>query len=96
MTPNEFRAAEEKLMLASTSNTGGSASGVATGGMKRQRSVLDMMQMQSATNAAASACKAPDQDEANSTKSPSSPKTKGLKRNGSGTLDSFFSKKPKG
>ncbi|KAL9187384.1 hypothetical protein ACHAXT_001487 [Thalassiosira profunda] len=96
MTPDEFRGAEEKLMASRSNNTGGSASGVATGGMKRQRSVLDMMQMQSSTNKAGSASKAPDQDAAIATKSPSGPKTKGLKRNGSGTLDSFFSKKPKG
>lgn len=105
MNPEDFRRAEQKLLASRSSQDGGcESSNVNAGGsMKRQRSVLDMMKMQSSSSASTASSPAAaaivdltaseDGNSKESTESVNSSKaSKGMKRNASFTIDSFFSK----
>merc|ERR1712087_239706 len=95
----DFRTAERRLLadfpLAQAGTGGSGDGGIAGGGLRRQPSVLDMMKMQSpraATSNAAPRGNAESERDEDVTEPSSS---KGMKRNGSFTIETFFLKDPK-
>merc|ERR1719253_883396 len=100
MTAEDFRSAEQRLLASrSTRNGCESIDVVIESNIKRQTSVLDMMKVQSSTNAAVEKITGDDRDNNARSKSNADDfKQKsahdGLKRSASSTIDNFFSKRP--
>ncbi len=95
MNPEDFRGAEVKLLTSKSVVSGNGAGGIT--GIKRQRSVLDMMKMQSSSSTSTEAVAASsrsDQNEVEMAKANAS-ESKGMKRSGSFTIDRFLTKKAK-